>query len=69
MLHRKTILAVVLVSFCLAVCCGFQDQETESIVHLFTAEIGNLVALVIFTAIFSAIGLVAVFGFSKINSI
>ena len=56
MLNQKTILAIFAISFLLAVGCGLLDRETESILHLLTAEIGNLAALLIYTSIFSAIG-------------
>ncbi len=48
--------AVVVVSFCLAVGLGMLDHEAKSLVHLFTAELGNFVALLIYTVAFSLVG-------------
>lgn len=60
MSKRKIVLVVVAVSFCLAVTLGLLDRETRSLVHLFTAEWGNVIALLIYTVVFTAIGLSAI---------
>ena len=57
MSKRKIVLVFVAVSFCLAVTLGLLDRESKSLVHLFTAEWGYVIALLIYTALFSAIGL------------
>lgn len=46
---------IVLVSFLVAVALGMADRETESLVHLFTAETGNLVTMGLITAVLSTV--------------
>ena len=53
---RYEIVIVVFFSFCLAIGLGLLDRETESLWHLFTAEPGNLMMMLIFSIFFSGIG-------------
>lgn len=55
-LRRHEFLLVVISSFCLAVFFGWIDYETKSLVHLFTAEWGNIAMLVNSTMFFSLVG-------------
>jgi len=54
---KYEIVIVVFFSVCLAIGLGLLDRETESLWHLFTAEPGNLVMMLIFSMFFSGIGL------------
>ena len=53
---RLELFIIGFVSFCLAVFLGWIDRETESLVHLFTADGGNIVMLAILTICFSVMG-------------
>jgi len=55
-LRRHEFFLIVFLSFCLAVFFGWSDYETESLVHLFTADWGNIVMLAILTMFFSLVG-------------
>ena len=60
MRNNRLIPAIILISFCLAIGLGMFDRETESLVHLFTAEWGNILALILYTGIFATIGLIMI---------
>ena len=53
---RLELFLIGFLSFCLAVFIGWIDRETESLVHLFTADAGNIVMLAILTICFSVMG-------------
>ncbi len=55
---RRYIVIIILISFCLYVFLGMMDYETKSLIHLFTAEFGNVVALLLYTLVFSIIGMI-----------
>ena len=52
---KYEIVIVVFFSFCLAIGLGLLDRETESLWHLFTAEPGNLMMMLIFLYSFPAL--------------
>ena len=56
--NKRLVPAIILLSFFLAVGLGMLDRETQSLAHLFTAEWGNVVALILYTGIFATIGLI-----------
>ena len=57
MFRKSTMVFIILVSLGLALGCGLMDHETESLTHLLTAELGNVVALFLYTALFFGIGM------------
>ena len=59
-MQRHELLLVVAASFLVAVATGYLDYETQSVVHLFTAEWGNIATLAILTFCFSAMGCFAI---------
>ncbi|MEM7452982.1 MAG: hypothetical protein AAF456_01380 [Planctomycetota bacterium] len=56
-MSRKIVIAVICISICLAIALGLADRETQSLTHLLTADSGNVPALAMYAAVFSAIGL------------
>lgn len=54
---EKAIYLIVFISFCLSLCIGMMDYETESLIHLLTSDLGNLITLSFITAIFTMIGI------------
>lgn len=58
MLQMKKILPIILIAFGLSVFLGYIDHETESLYHLFTADFGNILAILFYTAIFTFIGII-----------
>jgi len=48
---------IVFCAFLLSIGLGMLDRETESLLHLLTAEPGNIVAILLYTLIFSLLGL------------
>jgi len=60
---------IVLISFCAAVGLGMADRETKSLVHLFTAETGNLVTIALITTVLSAVGCFAWYAISKTDQL
>lgn len=48
---------IIVVSFLISVGLGLADYETQSLWHLFTGDAGNLLALLMYTFIFSTIGI------------
>ena len=55
MKNTKTHILILIASSSCAIILGLLDYETESIVHLFTAEPGNIIALLIYTLVFYVI--------------
>ena len=53
---KSPYIAIVLLSFLASVALGMSDYETKSLVHLFTAEWGNIITLGLLTVFFSSIG-------------
>ncbi|MEM7247381.1 MAG: hypothetical protein AAF533_18720 [Acidobacteriota bacterium] len=54
-------------SFLAAVGLGLLDHETQGLVHLFTAELGNLVGLAMYTGIFFVLGFPFVIGWTLLR--
>lgn len=57
MSRQKHILTLALVSFLAAITLGMMDHETESLLHLFTSDPGNIIALLIYTGAFMLLGM------------
>ncbi len=55
-MNKKTYFYLLVFSFLTAVCLGMMDYETESLWHLFTAEWGNILALLMYTVFFFFVG-------------
>lgn len=67
--QQKQLLTLLLVSFLAAVTLGMMDYETESLVHLFTSDLGNLVALLIYTGAFMLLGMMLLGLFRGVKSL
>lgn len=67
--QQKQLLTLLLISFLAAVTLGMMDYETESLVHLFTSDPGNLVALLIYTGAFMLLGIMLLGFFRGIRSL
>lgn len=67
--QQKQLLTLLLISFLAAVTLGLMDYETESLVHLFTSDPGNLVALLIYTGAFMLLGIMLLGFFRGIRSL
>ena len=65
MKKKHLFLLVVITSFCFSVLLGWLDYETTSFSDIFFGDAGNILALVIYTTIFSAIAFACI-GFSKL---
>jgi len=57
MKNQKIILLIVLLSLGLSITLGMLDYETQSFWHLLTSDPGNIPALLLFTLVFSAMGI------------
>lgn len=59
MLTKKNVFSIILISSCLSILLGWSDSETQSLVHLFASDAGNLLALFLYALFFTTIGLIA----------
>ncbi|NRB48590.1 MAG: hypothetical protein HRU41_13015 [Saprospiraceae bacterium] len=69
MSRQKELLTLLLVSFLASIMLGMMDYETESLVHLFTSDPGNWIALLIYTGVFMLLGLMLLSLFRGIRSL
>ncbi len=68
MKNKKVIYSIILIAFLLALYLGMIDHETKSLIHLLTGDLGNLVALALYTLVFTLIGLSFLFIIQVIKS-
>lgn len=57
MKDKKVIAIIFLISLGLSITLGMMDYETESFRHLLTSDPGNIPTLIIFTLVFTGIGI------------
>lgn len=67
--RQKELLTLLLVSFLASIMLGMMDYETESLVHLFTSDPGNWIALLIYTGVFMLLGIMLLGMFRGIRSL
>ena len=66
--RTRHLLMIGLISFACALALGMIDKETQSLWHLLTAEPGNIVALGLYTGLFSMIGVGTLMAFRAMIS-
>lgn len=67
--RQKELLTLLLVSFLASITLGMMDYETESLMHLFTSDPGNWIALLIYTGAFMLLGIMLLGFFRGIRSL
>lgn len=67
--RQKELLTLLLVSFLAAITLGMMDYETESLLHLFTSDPGNWIALLIYTGVFMLLGITLLGVFRGLRSL
>ena len=67
--RQKELLILLLVSFLASIMLGMMDYETESLIHLFTSDPGNWMALLIYTGVFMLLGIMLLSMFRGIRSL
>ncbi|MEZ5039997.1 MAG: hypothetical protein R2828_08895 [Saprospiraceae bacterium] len=56
MKNEKIVIYLITISFIFALTLGMMDYETESLIHLFTSDPGNIAALLFYTGFFTLLG-------------